>query len=118
MCFRSRPHARWRLSLPLLFLSALPVNRDLAAKRDFITYWATGQQLVHHGNPYDAAAVSRIERDAGFQGGASYYMRNAPWALPLALPLGYFGAQAAALPWSLADARPAFRIGAHFVEDL
>ena len=43
----------------------------------------------------------RIERDAGFQGGASYYMRNAPWALPLALPLGYFGAQAAALPWSL-----------------
>ncbi|MGP8268430.1 MAG: glycosyltransferase 87 family protein [Terracidiphilus sp.] len=85
----------------VLFLSALPVNRDLAAKRDFITYWATGQQLVHHGNPYDPAAVSRIEWDAGFQGGASYYMRNAPWALPLALPLGYVGAQAAALPWSL-----------------
>jgi hypothetical protein len=85
----------------ILFLSSMPFNRDLVAKRDFITYWATGQQLVHHANPYDAAAVSRIERDAGFQGGASYYMRNAPWALPLALPLGYVGPQAAALPWSL-----------------
>ncbi len=85
----------------ILFLSSMPFNRDLVAKRDFITYWATGQQLVHHANPYDAATVSRIERDAGFEGGASYYMRNAPWALPLALPLGYFGPQAAALPWSL-----------------
>ena len=89
------------LIFTILFLSSMPFNRDLVAKRDFITYWATGQQLVRHGNPYDAAAVSRIERDAGFQGGASYYMRNAPWALPLALPLGYIGPQAAALPWSL-----------------
>jgi hypothetical protein len=55
---------------------------------------------VHHGNPYDPA-VSHIEHDAGFQGGASYYMRNAPWALPLALPLGYVSPMAAALPWSL-----------------
>lgn len=85
----------------ILFIVSMPFNRDLVAKRDFITYWATGQQLVHHGNPYDAAAVSRIERDAGFQGGASYYMRNPPWALPLVLPLGYVGPQTAALPWSL-----------------
>jgi hypothetical protein len=28
-------------------------------------------------------------------------MRNTPWSLPLALPFGYIGAQAAALPWSL-----------------
>jgi len=85
----------------ILFIVSMPFNRDLVANRDFITYWATGQQLAHHGNPYDAAAVSRIELDAGFQGGASYYMRNAPWALPLALPLGFVGPQTAALPWSL-----------------
>jgi hypothetical protein len=84
-----------------LFLSILPFNRAIVARRDFITYWATGRQLIQHGNPYDPAAIYRIEREAGFQGGASYYMRNPPWALPLALPLGYFGAQAAALPWSL-----------------
>ncbi|MGA9060128.1 MAG: glycosyltransferase 87 family protein [Terracidiphilus sp.] len=84
-----------------LFLSIMPFNRNIVARRDFIVYWATGQQLVRHGNPYDPDALSRIERNAGFQGGASFYMRNAPWALPLALPLGYVGPMAAALPWSL-----------------
>ena len=85
----------------ILFLSFLPFDRGTVARRDFIVYWATGQQLVHHGNPYDPAAISQIEHDAGFQGGASYYMRNAPWALPLALPLGYASPMVAALPWSL-----------------
>ncbi len=85
----------------ILYLIALPTSRHNAANRDFITYWATGRQLVNHGNPYDADAVSRIERDAGFQGGKSYFMRNAPWALPLAWPLGFVNPTAAALPWSL-----------------
>jgi hypothetical protein len=84
-----------------VFLAFLPFKREIVARRDFIVYWATGQQLVHHHNPYDHAALNQIERDAGFEGGASYYMRNTPWALPLALPLGYFDPQAAALPWSL-----------------
>jgi len=84
-----------------LFLSILPFNRALAAKRDYIVYWATGQQLAHHANPYDGAALSRLEQAAGFKGPESFYMRNTPWSLPLALPFGYFGAQAAALPWSL-----------------
>jgi len=84
-----------------LFLSLLPFNRNTVARRDFIVYWATGQQLAHHANPYDPDALNRLEHDAGFQGAASYYMRNAPWALPLALPLGYFSSVTAALPWSL-----------------
>ncbi len=84
-----------------VFLAFMPFNPAIVARRDFIVYWATGQQLVHHHNPYDPAALNQIERDAGLQGGASYYMRNTPWALPLALPLGYFSPQAAALPWSL-----------------
>jgi hypothetical protein len=85
----------------VLFLCLLPFDRQTVARRDFIVYWATGQQLVHHGNPYDPAALNQIEHDAGFPGSASYYMRNAPWALPLALPLGYVSPMAAALPWSL-----------------
>ncbi len=85
----------------ILYLSALPFNRAAVAKRDFITYWATGQQLVHHANPYDASALNILERNAGFTGGTPYFMRNVPWGLPLALPLGYFSARASALPWSL-----------------
>ncbi len=84
-----------------LFLCFMPFDRQTVARRDFIVYWATGQQLAHRGNPYDPAALNRIEHDAGFSGSASYYMRNAPWALPLALPLGFVGPMAAALPWSL-----------------
>jgi hypothetical protein len=85
----------------VLFLSILPFDRQVVARRDFIVYWATGQQLVHHQNPYDPVALNQLERNAGFKGGSSYYMRNTPWALPLAYPLGFIGAQAAALPWSL-----------------
>ena len=84
-----------------LFLSVMPFNRGIVARRDFITYWAAGQQLTHHQNPYDPPAMDRLERGAGFQGGTSYYMRNPPWALPLAFPLGYSGAMTTALPWSL-----------------
>jgi hypothetical protein len=84
-----------------LFLSTLSFNPAIVARRDFIVYWATGHQLVQHGNPYDPDALNRIERDAGFRGPGSYYMRNTPWALPLAYPLGYFSPTASALPWSL-----------------
>ena len=84
-----------------LFLCLLPFNRGIVARRDFITYWAAGRQLAQHANPYDPDALNKLERGAGFQGGTSYYMRNPPWALPLALPLGYFSSMASALPWSL-----------------
>lgn len=84
-----------------LFLCVMPFNRAMVARRDYIVYWATGQQLARHENPYAPAGLSKIEHDAGFPGRSSYYMRNAPWALPLALPLGYVGPMAGALPWSL-----------------
>jgi hypothetical protein len=85
-----------------LFFCFLPNSPKTVAKRDFITYWATGQQLARHGNPYDPAAINRIESEAGFQGGTAYFMRNTPWTLPLALPLGYSNLLAATMIWSLA----------------
>jgi hypothetical protein len=84
-----------------LFLSILSFNPAIVARRDFIVYWATGHQLVQHGNPYDPEALNRIERNAGFSGPGSYFMRNTPWALSLAYPLGFFSPTASALPWSL-----------------
>jgi hypothetical protein len=84
-----------------LFLSIIPFRPDIVARRDFIVYWATGRQLISHGNPYNPDALNRIEREAGFQGAGAYYMRNPPWALPLAYPLGFLKPTVAALPWSL-----------------
>lgn len=89
------------LTAAALFLCAVPLAGHMAGSRDFVSYWATGQQLVHHGNPYDRASVSQMEHAAGLDAGAVLIMRNPPWALPLAWPLGFLGLRVAALLWSL-----------------
>ena len=90
------------LALIAIFLCVVPLTGKVASGRDFVVYWATGQQLTHHANPYDADAMMRIERSAGLpaQYGA-LYMRNPPPYLPLAYPLGFIGLRAGALIWSL-----------------
>jgi hypothetical protein len=90
------------LAITTLFLCVAPLTGKIAGARDFVVYWATGQQLVHHANPYDVDAMMRIERAAGLptQFGA-LFMRNPPWALPITYPLGFIGIRVAALLWSL-----------------
>ena len=90
------------LAFTALFLGVMPLT-DMAGRRDFVVFWATGQQLVHHANPYNQDAVMRIERSAGLPTGAgTLYMRNLPWSLPLALPLGFIGLRTGAILWTLA----------------
>jgi hypothetical protein len=89
------------LTTTVLILAAMPFNRHFASSRDFVVYWATGQQLAHHSNPYDARLMGQMERAGGFDRPGSFYARNPPWSLPLMLPLGFVGARVAALPWSL-----------------
>ncbi|MDR3750942.1 MAG: glycosyltransferase 87 family protein [Terracidiphilus sp.] len=91
------------LALAALFLCVVPLAGNMAGARDYVVFWATGQQLVHHANPYDADAMMRIEHSAGLSAGYGVlYMRNPPWGLPLALPLGLVGVRVGALLWSLA----------------
>jgi hypothetical protein len=91
------------LALATLFLCVMPLAGNMAGSRDYVVYWATGQQLVHHANPYDGDAILRIERSAGLPAvDGVLFMRNPPWGLLLALPLGYIGMRAGALLWSLA----------------
>jgi hypothetical protein len=54
------------LAFAMVFLSVLLVTNRGGGTRDFVVYWATGQQLVHRANPYDADAIRRIENDARF----------------------------------------------------
>jgi hypothetical protein len=69
--------------------------------RDFVVYWATGQQLAHHANPYDRTSLLTVERAAGLPGSyPAMFMRNPPWSLPLTLPLGFLSLRAGALLWS------------------
>ena len=89
------------LALTILFFFAVPVAGKLAASRDFVSYWATGQQLVRHANPYDRDAVAALEHSAGLTVKAVLIMRNPPWALPLAYPLGFLPLRLAGILWSL-----------------
>jgi hypothetical protein len=79
------------------------LRRDAAGIRDFVTYWAAGQQLVHHGNPYDdGSAVLALERSAGFPPDSPpLTMRNPPPALLFVVPLGFLGPKTALLSWFL-----------------
>ncbi len=88
-------------ALIILFIFAMPMASSLAASRDFVSYWATGQQLVRHANPYDRDAISALEHSAGFTFKTTLLMRNPPWALPLAFPLGFLGLRVAAVLWTL-----------------
>jgi len=91
------------LAITALFLCVAPLTGKIAGARDFVVYWATGQQLVHYGNPYDFSAMMGIERDAGLPTHLGVlFMRNPPWALPIAYPLGFVGVRLGALLWSLA----------------
>lgn len=89
------------LAITSLFICVVPLT-NIAGARDFVVFWATGQQLVHHANPYDGEAMGRIERSAGLPAiDGVMYMRNLPWSLPLAFPLGFLGLRLAVLFWSL-----------------
>jgi len=78
-------------SLIAIFL-CLALLGHLDSSRDYVVFWATGQQLAHHANPYDTAALRQIEHAVGLNPGYSVmYMRNLPFALPLVMPLGFVG---------------------------
>lgn len=89
------------IALAALFLCSVPLAGHMAGQRDFVSYWAAGQQLVHHANPYDREAVSHLEHDVGLDPRGILIMRNPPWALPLAYPLGLMGVRVAAVLWTL-----------------
>lgn len=90
------------LAFTALFLCVVPLAGNITGARDFVVFWATGQQLIHRANPYDPPAMKQLEQSAGLNTGyAALFMRNPPWALPLALPLGLLGLRVGAFLWSL-----------------
>lgn len=73
-----------------------------AAGRDFISYWAAGQLLVHGQNPYDFQAVRTLELAVGRDPAEPLLMmRNPPVAFFVALPLGLVSAKTALILWLL-----------------
>jgi hypothetical protein len=75
------------------------VSSDSAGQRDYVSYWAAGQQLIHHANPYDGDAILRLERPVGLDGNRPNIMLNLPPAFFLALPLGLVSAKTGLMLW-------------------
>jgi hypothetical protein len=78
------------------------LSDENASQRDFISYWAAGQQLMHDANPYDFVSVRRLERAAGRADNQPILvMRNPPVAFFLALPLGLVSPKTGLTLWLL-----------------
>jgi hypothetical protein len=88
--------------LPSLTTAGILLGKNAVNARDYIEYWASGQQLVHHGDPYDGAALLPVERAGGLPDGVDVIITpNPPTALPLLLPLGFVSAMHGSRLWSL-----------------
>ncbi len=84
-------------------LYAIGLTNRSATKRDFIQYWAAGQQVAHGGNPYDPRAILLLEKSAGLLGNSPKVTFSPPIILLLAWPLGYLSAKIGLILWSLAS---------------
>jgi hypothetical protein len=86
------------IGIGMLFFIA---SRNNAGQRDFIEYWAAGQQLVHGGDPYDGAAILPLQQAAGLMRATPQVSFSPPFTLFLALPLGFVGSNVGFILWLL-----------------
>lgn len=77
------------------------LNEKSATGRDFIQYWALEQQLAHGANPYDTAALFRVERSAGMSFPGALISLSPPVAFAYGLPLGWVSARTGLIFWML-----------------
>ena len=75
-----------------LAFSASLTRQDVAG-RDYIQYWAAGQQLVHGSNPYNAGDILRLEKAADHSRTQPEISFSPPLILPFVLLLGLFSAK-------------------------
>lgn len=89
------------LTVTTLLICVIPLSGNLAGSRDFVSFWATGRQLVHHADPYNYTQLGNLEHGAGLAIKGALLMRNPPWALPMVYPLGLLGIRIASVLWTL-----------------
>ncbi|HEX6494868.1 MAG TPA: glycosyltransferase family 87 protein [Acidobacteriaceae bacterium] len=85
-----------------LSVIVLMTSQSTVAERDYITYWASGRLLLHHDNPYGAAALLALDRSAGSTGNRVAIIRYPPSGLLFELLLAQFGPRTGGILWSLA----------------
>ena len=88
--------------LLLLFGVTIALSSQLQSpNRDFIEYWSSAKLLAQHANPYDPAAILRVEKSQKFGFDQPLVMGNPPTSLILFAPLGYLPYGLAASLWEM-----------------
>src|ERR1700687_412770 len=54
------------IAVTFAILTISLTSTGTTGKKDFLCFWAAGRLLIHHANPYDAAAVFALEKSAGY----------------------------------------------------
>lgn len=90
------------IGLGVIAAVAIAVGAQAAVERDYIAYWAAGQQLVHGHNPYDSGAIFAIQQQAGLTGARPNLMLNMPNTFFLAAPLGFLSPGMGMIFWFVA----------------
>jgi hypothetical protein len=83
--------------LTAIFETAIP--RENAATRDYIGYWAAGQQIVHGANPYSLEETVRLEESVGLGNRQVKITPSPPVGLALVIPLGFVNAKNGLVFW-------------------
>lgn len=89
------------VALAVFGLYQAAAQSRVAINRDITVFWAAEKLFVHHQNPYDPAAMLRLELQAGVPLTRAVMMLNPPTALPFAVPLGLLDIRPAIFVWSL-----------------
>lgn len=79
------------------------LTEQSAATRDFIGYWAAGQQIVHGADPYDADQVLRLEKAVGLGHLQIKITPSPPLGLGLVVPVGFLSAKSGLIFWMMAE---------------
>jgi len=89
------------LAICAIFFVSVLFSGKMAGSRDFVSYWSTGVQLRHHADPYNWGEMMRLQHAAHLDATGVLFMRNPPWSLPLAYPLGFIELRICAFLWNL-----------------
>ena len=90
------------LAFAAIGLLMLTMNNEDLGRRDYAQYWAAGKQLVHGQDPYDLAAILKVENLAGAHKSQAQVSFSPPFSLLFALPLGYLDLRTGGILWMVA----------------
>ncbi len=101
----------WRVFAIVLMIAAaacfvaaveyIGIDDQQTTQRDYIQYWAIGQQLAHSANPYDVPALVQLEHKAGLGASQPRISLSPPTVLWPVLPLGWLSPRVGFIAWSL-----------------